>query len=121
MSDDNPTPEAYDAACKALWKHRDSLAELIPLLDAVLDHADAHCRAFPIATAPQDKRFWVWNDTTKDWYEVSGYDELLFIINRSEGLVYTHWRPDPPPPSNPPLPAVFIELGAALERLKSQS
>jgi hypothetical protein len=31
---------------------------------------------------------------------------------------YTHWRETAPPPSNPPLPAVFVELGAALERLK---
>lgn len=31
---------------------------------------------------------------------------------------YTHWRPLPPPPTTPPLPAVFTELGAALEKIK---
>jgi hypothetical protein len=32
---------------------------------------------------------------------------------------FTHWREPFPPPSNPPLPEVFVELGAALEKIKS--
>jgi hypothetical protein len=94
---------------------RDRLARLealIPLADAVLDHADAHCRAFPIATAPRDEWFLAWDDIEGDWDEITR-DGLIHPMRN-----YTHWRPLPPPPSNPPLPAVFVELGAALEKIK---
>ena len=111
MTNDNPTPEAYEAACKALWKHRDSLAELIALADAVLDHADAHCRAFPIETCKTPTYNLIWDCEEEEW--VKG---RVYFLARPER--YSHWTPLPPPPSNPPLPAVFTELGAALERLK---
>ncbi|WP_312388111.1 hypothetical protein [Stutzerimonas nitrititolerans] len=34
-----PTPDAYDAACKALWKNRDRVAELEQLIKRIVDHA----------------------------------------------------------------------------------
>jgi hypothetical protein len=117
MTNDNPTPEAYEAACKALWKHRDNLAELTALADAVLDHADSHCRAFPIATAPRLDPFLVWIDAEQEWVYCSCLSELEHFQAFGNNT-YGHWAPLPPPPSNPPLPSVFVELGAALEKIK---
>jgi hypothetical protein len=86
--------------------------ELLALADAVLDHADAHCRAFPIATAPTDRKVEFWNSARGCW-EAFVWRDINILSEK-----YTHWREPPPPPSNPPLPAVFVELGAALEKLK---
>jgi len=99
-------------ASKNLAEYANSLHELIPLADAVLDHADSHCRAFPIETAPRDEWFLAWDEIEGDWDEITRNGLIHPMRN------YTHWRPLPPPPSNPPLPAVFLDLGAALERLK---
>jgi hypothetical protein len=87
------------------------LEAILPLAGAVLDHADAHCRAFPIATVPKTLVYELWDAEEEEWVEASYYRSS--ITER-----YTHWRPLPPPPSNPPLPEVFVELGAALEKIK---
>jgi hypothetical protein len=98
------------------------LTALVPLAAAVLDHADAHCRAFPIATAPmEDVMLYDGNLEDAGWTQAYWCKNLMAF--QSGGIKFdmshmTHWRPLPPPPSNPPLPAVFVELGAALERLK---
>jgi len=113
-------PPIGDPVIKLGANRLEAYKALIPLADAACDYADSHCRAFPIATAPREGYFFVWNDVTKDWYGGYNYEEMLFIINESHGTIYTHWMPTPPPPSTPPLPAVFVELGAALEKLKSQ-
>jgi hypothetical protein len=97
---------------KRTHKRSKKLEALTPLADAVCDYADANCRAFPIATAPRDEWFLAWDDIEGDWDEITR-DGLIHPMRN-----YTHWRPLPPPPSNPPLPAVFVELGAALEKLK---
>jgi len=96
---------------------------LVKLADAVLDHADAHCRAFPIATAPRNKAFLAWSGETWtpvrwDKYAAAWLCEIESTVAFGENDPPTHWRPLPPPPTTPPLPAVFVELGAALERLK---
>jgi hypothetical protein len=93
-------------------KLAEALNALVPLADAVLDHADQHCRAFPIATALRDEWFLAWDDIEGDWDQITR-DGLIHPMRN-----YTHWRPLPPPPSNPPLPAVFTELGQALEKIK---
>jgi hypothetical protein len=104
-----PTRAAITAAIEA-----SGLVELIAKADAVLDHADVHCRAFPIATAPTTGEwFLVWDAGMGEWFV---HQPKPFDTPPNER--YTHWRPLPPPPSNPPLPAVFVELGQALERLK---
>ena len=97
---------------------------LTPLADAVLDHADQHCRAFPIATAPMDGKFLAWTGET--WTPVYWYEpHNAWLCATEHTLAFdeddppTHWTPLPPPPSNPPLPAVFVELGQALEKIKS--
>lgn len=97
------------------WTYENQLlkakvAELIKLASAACDYADSHCRAFPIATAPRDGWFLAWDSVEKEWDEIT-----------ADGLDhpkcnYTQWRPLPP--TNPPLPAVFVELGHALEKIK---
>jgi hypothetical protein len=90
------------------------LDDLITILDAVLDHADAHCRAFPIATAPRDgRKIEIWDSMLETW------DVVALHSQTNVDADFTHWRERLPPPSNPPLPAVFTELGAALEKLKA--
>ena len=99
------------------------LEALIPLADAACDYADAHCRAFPIATALKDREIEVF-DVMLGWHKTefqADFERNWPMTGCQECIVYlypTHWRPLPPPPSNPPLPAVFVELGQALERLK---
>jgi hypothetical protein len=88
------------------------LEALIPLADAACDHADQHCRAFPIATAPKDEWIEVWCDRDKMWLPIFTFPHYF----PRESV--THWRPKAPPPSNPPLPAVFTQLGQALEKIK---
>lgn len=109
---DNPTPEAYEAACKALWKHRDEKADLIAACDAALDWADANARAFPIETVPGDEWIDVWCSESKMWYPVFMFPS--YVIRKTA----THWRPLPPPPSNPPLPAPLERLGEVLRKVK---
>lgn len=102
-----------------------SVQGLIAAADAACDYADANCRAFPIATAPADGtsiQVWDGSETTPFWDTASYFQARGVFINeggyelRVEDL--THWRPLPPPPSNPPLPAVFTQLGQALEKIK---
>jgi hypothetical protein len=88
------------------------LEALIPLADAACDYADQHCRAFPIATAPTDRKVEFWNSARGCW-EAFVWRDLNILSEK-----YTHWREPTPPPSNPPLPAVFVELGQALEKIK---
>jgi hypothetical protein len=117
-----------------LFGLRDRLARLealVPLADAVLDHADQHCRWFDISTAPDEGKFSVVFDTNGvddpviehdcckyggRIVKFSGYPSTMRVFNPQPVM----WHPPLPPPSNPPLPAVFVELGLALERLKSQ-
>jgi len=106
------------------------LEALIPLADAVLDHADQHCRWFDISTAPKDEglsflaSIEIRNPSTI-WREVhvvhlNEDGEIHTDCHQGWSLGdYTHWAPLPPPPSNPPLPEVFTELGQALEKLKA--
>jgi hypothetical protein len=93
------------------------LEALVPLADAVLDHADAHCRAFPIETAPKEGPFLIWIDAEQEWVYCSCLSELEHFQAFGNNA-YKHWAPLPPPPTNPPLPAAFVELGQALEKLK---
>lgn len=105
------------------------LEALIPLADAACDYADQNCRWFDISTAPKDEgvsflvSIEIRNPSTI-WREVH-------VVHLNEGgdihtdchqgwalNDYTHWAPLPPPPANPPLPAVFADLGAALEKIK---
>jgi hypothetical protein len=95
-------------------KLAEALTALVPLADAACDYADSHCRAFPIATAPTTGEwFLVWDNGTGEWFihQPKPFD-------KPPNKRYTHWRPIPPPPTNPPLPAVFTDLGAALEKIK---
>jgi len=84
------------------------LEALIPLADAVLDHADQHCRAFPIATAPKSSVAlfhgfgWVKEDYTDENGVPWHYKDA------------THWSPVP----KLELPDVFTQLGQALEKIK---
>jgi hypothetical protein len=97
---------------------RDRLARLealIPLVDAVLDHADSHCRAFPIATFPRERWFEAWNKETNSWQSIYLWQDTGMGV---PAPCFTHWREPLPPPTTPPLPAVFVELGAALEKIK---
>jgi len=126
-----PTMDAYQAADKAAWKHLDDLKALIPLADAACDYADANCRWFDISTAPDEEglsflvSIEIRNPSTI-WREVhvvhlNEDGEIHTDCHQGWSLGdYTHWAPLPPLPLNPPSPAVFVELGAALERLKSQ-
>jgi len=90
-----------------------SVQGLIAAADAACDYADSHCRAFPIATAPIKGMFLAWNSFVGDWEFMTSLQ-----LAETEERHFTHWRPLPLPPSNPPLPAVFVELGAALEKIK---
>jgi hypothetical protein len=91
---------------------KSKIAELTALADAVLDHADSHCRAFPIATAPLNRWVQVWNSNTNVWMTACLVGD--FVMDSC----YTHWGECLPPPTNPPLPEVFVELGQALEKIK---
>ena len=91
---------------------RTELEAFIKLADAACDYADQHCRAFPIATAPKEKWIEVWCDQNKVWFAVYTFPD--YVLQDT----VTHWKFAPPPPSNPPLPAVFTQLGQALEKIK---
>jgi len=110
-------------------KLSEALNALVPLADAVLDHADSHCRWFDISTAPDEEglsflaSIEIRNPSTI-WREVhvihlNEDGEIHTDCHQGWALNdYTHWAPLPPPPSNPPLPAVFTQLGQALEKIK---
>jgi hypothetical protein len=98
-------------------KLAEALTALVPLADAACNYADSHCRAFPIATAPKEGPFLVWIDAEQEWVYCSCLSELEHFQAFGNNT-YKHWAPLPPPPSNPPLPAVFVDLGAALEKIK---
>jgi hypothetical protein len=108
-------------------KIMEPFAPLIAAADAACDYADQHCRWFDISTVPMNggsqAKFWIfytfghseeaWSYANKIWVaDQDGCDCQVLLSD------LTHWRPLPPPPSNPPLPAVFTELGAALEKIK---
>jgi hypothetical protein len=125
-------PEKFVVAKQmGVYAELERLRALIPLADAVLDHADSHCRWFDISTAPDEEglsflaSIEIRNPSTL-WREVhvvhlNEDGEIHTDCHQGWSLGdYTHWRPLPPPPSNPPLPAVFVELGQALERLKGE-
>ncbi len=110
-------------------KLAEALTALVPLADAACDYADSHCRWFDISTAPDEEglsflaSIEIRNPSTI-WREVhvvhlNEDGEIHTDCHQGWSLSdYTHWRPLPPPPSNPPLPAVFVELGQALEKIK---
>ena len=93
----------------------DALEDLIAKADAACDYADAHCRAFPIATAPNDREVLFLDSESKTWKQFLCLDLLCL---RDIYPNYTHWAEPLPPPSNPPLPEVFMQLGLALEKIK---
>jgi hypothetical protein len=104
------------------WTYENQLlkakvAELIALADAVCDYADAKCRAFPIESVPDVGGFLAWSTVELGWIQFDGVTEFEYFKTFGNRH-FTHWRPLPPPPSTDPLPAVFTDLGAALERLK---
>jgi hypothetical protein len=94
-------------------KLAEALTALVPLADAICDYADQNCRAFPIATAPKEGVFLAWDIFGGEWEILAAGNEDFYHLER-----FTHWAPLPPPPTNPPLPAVFVELGQALEKIK---
>jgi hypothetical protein len=107
------------------WSDSD---DLIKLASAVLDHADQHCRWFDISTAPKEIGV-EFLASIEIGNSVSAWKETHILCLDEDGINsdhhqgwelddYSYWAPLPPPPSNPPLPAVFVELGQALERLK---
>jgi len=105
------------------------LEALIPLADAACDYADQHCRWFDISTAPDEEglsflaSIEIRNPSTI-WREVhvvhlNEDGEIHTDCHQGWSLGdYTHWAPLPPPPTNPPLPEVFTQLGQALEKIK---
>jgi hypothetical protein len=104
-----------------------AIENLVKLADAACDYADAHCRWFDISTAPRDGTFILVKvrDDAEHWAgrvfasRFLDDDDVALFPGRGAGPDdLTHWAPLPPPPTNPPLPAVFTELGQALERLK---
>jgi hypothetical protein len=123
MTNDKPimTADTRPTVTIMPTKLAEALTALVPLADAVLDHADQHCRWFDISTAPDNEDVLLWREGS-DWLEIGYYFHPNRRFESKRGGYTldwpTHWRPLPPPPSNPPLPAVFVELGAALERLK---
>ena len=103
------------------YVRKSDLADLIAACDAVLDWADANARWFDISTAP-------WEEGVE--FEICHAIEIeritVKIINGEawEGCEpcdlahFTHWRPVPPPPSNPPLPEPIEALGAVVRKIK---
>ncbi len=92
-------------------KLAEALNALVPIADAVCDYADAICRAFPIETCKTPTYNLIWDCEEEEW--VKG---RVYFLARPER--YSHWTPLPPPPSSPPLPEVFTQLGQALEKIK---
>ena len=88
-------------------------AALISACDLALDWADANARWFDISTAPMDEgvSFLV---TTEVRSHLRSWTETHVVHLNEEGEIhpdchqgwclrdYWHWRPLPPPPSNPP-------------------
>ena len=107
-----PTTIVETGPPQSTWLSFD-MAKFISAADAACDYADQHCRAFPIATAPRERWIEFWDTSAKTWRAMwlSPYVEI-------DTDYYTHWRETAPPPTNPPLPTVFVELGAALEKIK---
>jgi hypothetical protein len=110
-------------------KLAEALTALVPLADAACDYADSHCRWFDISTAPDEGKFSVVFDTNGvddpviehdcckyggRIVKFSGYPSTMRVLNPQPVM----WHPPLPPPSTPPLPAVFVDLGAALEKIK---
>lgn len=100
------------------YSHDDAnLQALIAACDEALNWADANARAFPIETAPTTGEwFLVWDAGIGEWFvhQPKPFDG-------SPNKRYTHWRPLPPPPSNPPLPEPLERLGEVLRRMKGVS
>ena len=104
------------------YSHDDAnLHALIAACDEALNWADASARWFDISTAPRDRPLLLWGDPA--WGGEVVYAEWV----NGEWMQYgigqrvfnsTHWRPLPPPPSNPPLPAPLERLGEVLRRIK---
>lgn len=108
------------------YSHDDAkLQTLIAACDEALNWADANARWFDISTAPigveGGSRFevWhkcgfsqeVWSTHGKIWHE-SDEEDLIDLSGLS------HWRPLPPPPSNPTLPEPLERLGEVLRKVK---
>ena len=106
------------------YSHDDAnLQALIAACDAALDWADANARAFPIETAPKDEKILLWNDLFNTWVgawwsEGDEHPKLTSMLDINVEFS-KFWRPEPPPPSNPPLPAPLEALGAVLRRVKN--
>ena len=105
-----------------------SLYDLIAACDEALNWADANARWFDISTAPDEigveflasieiqNSNSVWKETHVLCLDEDGIDS---DHHRGWDLEdYTDWRPLPPPPSNPLLPAPLEALGAVVRRVK---
>ena len=109
------------------FSHDDAnLQALIAACDEALNWADANARWFDIGTAPRDGkevltyphyRVTSWSDELVGFWFWSDYDDDAVLYNPQP----THWRPLPPPPSNPPLPEPLERLGEVLRRVKGVS
>ena len=112
------------------YSHDDAnLQELIAAGDAALDWADANARWFDISTAPKEEgvSFLV---TTQVKNSHRSWTETHVVHLNEDGQIhpechqgwnlesYSHWRPLPPPPSNPPLPDPLERLGEVLRKVK---
>jgi hypothetical protein len=128
MTNDKPTigPIGNDYTIMPT-KLAEALNALVPLADAVLDHADSHCRWFDISTAPKDgTEFYA---AKHGEYPITVYyqtpfaniPDRIWMCDAEGGAFHKNafdvWKPIDAP-SNPPLPAVFVDLGQALEKIK---
>lgn len=112
--------QKYAAQLELLSDEIVALRALMPLADAACDYADQHCRWFNISTAPKVDRVFV-SGIQPAHKTVTSYRWVHEDCTDENGKPMDHpdadmWRPLPP--TNPPLPAVFVELGHALEKIK---
>ena len=104
------------------------IKSLILAADEALNYADSHCRWFDISTAPKEIGV-EFLASIEIGNSVSAWKETHILCLDEDGINsdhhqgwelddYSYWAPLPPPPSNPPLPDVFTQLGQALEKIK---
>lgn len=98
------------------YVRKSELLDLIAACDSALDWADANARWFDISTAPKDVTLVMFHDPSRTIPLIGRADDYWAGAYWLADV--THWRPHPPPPSNPPLPGPLEALGAVLRRVK---